>query len=208
MGARDDLLAIPDALLRDGSIASAVLCQMDFGTGTKRWWAGFGDLQHVGQTWLGTGDLIEIGDLTTDYVMSATPVSISMAATSEMIARVRDQRTNVRERRVVIYDQLFATSAPVVISDPGDPLVTLQTAGPWQPLGSPLAVFTGTMGPLGYSADGPDNHRIKLDCEGLWVRRNAPPRGVLSDRDQKARHPGDKGLERLQIYTNYETRWI
>lgn len=208
MGARDDLLAVPDALLRDGSIAEAVLCRMDFGTGTKRWWAGYGNLFHVGELWEGTGDLIEISDLATDYVMSATPVSVSLAATPEMIARVRDARATVTGRAIVIYSQLFATSAPVVISDPEAQLIVLQSAGPWQPLGSPLALFTGTMGALGYSADGPRDHRVSLDCEGLWARRNAPPRGVLSDRDQRARHPGDKGLERTPIYTNYETRWI
>lgn len=195
MGARDDLLAIPDALLRGGEIAEAALCWMDFGTGAKRWWAGFGDLDHAGHVWQGTGDVISISDLTTDYQMSASPVTFSFAATAEMMALVQAATTAVRGRQVIVYSQLFA-----VLPEGG--------AQPWQPIGSPLALFSGTMGPMTYSAEAVTSRAISLQCEGLWARRNAPPRGLWTDRDQQARHPGDKGFERVALYTNYETRWI
>ena len=196
MGARDDLLAIPDELLRDGTIAEAVLCWMDFGTGAKRWWAGFGDLDHAGQIWQGIGDLIGISDLTTDYQMSADPVTFTLAATAEMVALVKASKTAVKGRGVVVYSQLFLTQ-----SQDAD-------IGPWQPLGLPMALFSGAMGPMTYAKDGPQNRQISLQCEGIWARRNAPPRGLLTDRDQKARHPGDKGLERVAMYTDYKPDWI
>lgn len=195
MTARDDLLAIPDELLRNGSIAEAVLCWMDFATGAKRWWAGFGDLDHAGYRWSGTGDTIGISDLTTDYQMSADPVSFDLAATPEMMALAQANPTAVRGRTVIVYGQLFSTLASAAVSA-------------WQPLGSPFALFSGTMGQMTYAADGASNRKISLQCEGLWVRRNAPPRGLLTDRDQQARYPGDKGCERMPIYTNYEPRWI
>lgn len=195
MGARDDLLAIPDELLRNGSIAEAVLCWMDFATGAKRWWAGFGPLQHAGHIWDGTGDLISISDLTTDYQMSADPVTLSLAATPEMVAAAIASKTAVRGRQIVIYSQLFAT-------------VQVGDTGPWQPLGQPMAMFSGTMGPMRRAKRGPGDRQLSLQCEGLWARRNAPPRGLLTDRDQQARAPGDKGLERVGIYTNYEVKWI
>jgi hypothetical protein len=195
MGARDDLLAIPDELLRNGSIAEAVLCWMDFATGAKRWWAGFGPLQHAGHIWDGTGDLISISDLTTDYQMSADPVTLSLAATPEMVAAAIASKTAVRGRQIVIYSQLFAT-------------VQVGDTGPWQPLGQPMALFSGTMGPMTRTKRGPGDRQLSLQCEGLWARRNAPPRGLLTDRDQQARAPGDKGLERVGIYTNYEVKWI
>jgi hypothetical protein len=195
MGARDDLLAIPDELLRNGSIAEAVLCWMDFSTGAKRWWAGFGDLQHAGHLWLGTGDAFELSELTSDYQMSAAPVTVSLAATAEMILLTKNSKTAVTGRQIIVYSQLFATTQ-------------IDAVGPWQPLGSPMALFTGTMAALTYSAQGPQSKMISLQCEGLWTRRNAPPRGLLTDRDQQARHAGDKGLERVGIYTNHQTRWI
>ena len=195
MGAREDLLAIPDELLRNGDIAEAVLCWMDFATGAKRWWAGFGDLQHAGYLWQGTGDVIGISDLTSDYQMSADPVTFSFSATAEMMSLVQNATAAVRGRQVIVYSQLFA--------------VVPQAGGqPWQPLGSPMALFTGTMGPMSYSAEATKSRAISLQCEGLWARRNAPPRGLWTDRDQQARYPGDKGFERVALYTNYETRWI
>ncbi len=195
MGARDDLLAIPDEQLRSGKIAEAVLCWMDFTTGAKRWWAGFGDLDHVGHIWQGTGEAIDISDLSSDYQMSADPLTISLAATTEMILLAKDSRAAVTGRQIVVYSQLFATER-------------IGAVGPWQAIGSPMALFTGTMAAMTYSAQGPKEKMISLQCEGLWVRRNAPPRGLLTDRDQQARHPGDKGLERVAVYTNHSTRWI
>lgn len=196
MGARDDLLAIPDADLRDGTIAEAVLCWMDFGTGAKRWWAGFGDLDHAGHVWQGVGDVISISDLTTSYEMSADPLSFGFAATPEMIALAKANKTAVRGRQVVVYTQFFKTVAQDA------------SVGPWQPLGSPIALFSGTMGPMTYAREGAQSQQIGLTCEGLWARRNAPPRGLWTDRDQQARHAGDKGLERTTLYINYETEWI
>mgnify|MGYP000078226926 CR=1 FL=1 len=195
MGARDDLLAIPDAVLRDGTIAEAVLCWMDFATGAKRWWAGFGPLTHAGHDWEGVGDLISISDLTTDYQMSADPVTFTLAATAEMMILARNSRSAVTGRQVVVYSQLFATTA-------------YEGVGPWQPLAQPMPLFVGTMGPMTYDADGPAQRRITLQCEGFFARRNAPPRGLWTDRDQQARYPGDQGLERVGIYTDYETRWL
>lgn len=192
MTARADLLAITDERLRNGDIAEAVLCWMDFGSGAKRWWAGFGDLDHAGQTWQGVGDLIEISDLSTDYRMSADPVTFTLAATQDMIRLARASKSAVTGRQVIVYSQLFAT-------------VRIDEVGPWQPLGTPLPLFVGTMEVMTYN---PAQGRVSLQAEGLWARRNAPPRGLWTDRDQQARHPGDKGLQRAPIYTNYEVRWI
>jgi hypothetical protein len=188
-------LAIPDELLRNGDIAEAVLCFMDFSTGAKRWWTGFGDLVHAGYTWEGKGDAIDIGDLTSSYQMSADPITFTFAATTEMILRVRNSTTQVRGRSVIVYSQLF-------LANPTD------GSQPWQPLGSPMALFSGLMGPMKYSSKAATSKSISLQCEGLWTRRNAPPRGLWTDRDQQARYPGDKGLERVQIYTDYEIRWV
>lgn len=189
MAARDDLLAIPDALLRAGAVAEAALVLMDFATGAKRWWTGFGDLTHAGYTWQGVGDLIEIGAASTSYQINADPMTFTLAATPEMMALARASTTAVRGRQVIVYTQLFA-----------------QATG--QPMGSPIALFSGTMWQLTYTASAATGRQITLQAEGLFARRNAAPRGLWTDRDQQARYPGDRGCERMGIYENYETRWI
>ena len=71
MGAREDLLAIPDDVLRRGDIAQAVLVHMDFLDAPQRWWSGFGDLDAGGFRWQGLGDLIGVSEIEAAYQVSA-----------------------------------------------------------------------------------------------------------------------------------------
>lgn len=199
MTARDDLLAIPDDLLRSGRITQAVLVHMDFKDTPRRWWTGFGDLQAGGHTWQGVGDLISISPISSAYQISAEQVTFELAATPEMLALSLDAKARVRDRAVTIYLQLMATDGVTVA---GSDIVS------GQPVGSPMALYSGTMQRMPWGADGPGKRTIRLECEGLFFRRNQPPRGRWTDADQKARYPGDRGLERTPLYVNYETRWL
>ena len=199
MSARDDLIAIPDEVLRSGLIEQAALVFMDFRDTPKRWWTGFGDLETGGHTWQGLGDLITISPIETSYSVSAEQVVFEVAATPEMLAAALDARNRVRDRDVTVYLQLFARedveigSADIV-------------AG--QPVGSPLALFSGTMQRMPWGASGPNERSLRGEAEGLFFRRNAAPRGRWTDADQKSRYPGDRGFERLPLYVGgYQTRW-
>ena len=201
MGAREDLLAIPDDVLRSGRITQAVLVHMDFQDAPKRWWTGFGDLEVAGQTWQGLGDLISISQISSTYQVSAEQVTFDLAATPEMLSLALAAKSRVRERAVTIYLQLFANARMAAFTAGGGELVT------GDPVGSPMSLYSGLMMRMPWSASGSTERRIRLECEGLFFRRNAPPRGRWTDSDQKARYPGDRGFERLPIYVNYETRW-
>lgn len=196
MGARDDLLAIPDEVLRSGRIGQAALVHMDFLGSPQRWWTGFGDLTTGGHTWKGLGDLISISEITTSYDLSARQVTFTLAATTEMVNVALAAKTMVRDRPVTVWMQLFA-----VEEESGVPR--------GQPLGSPFVMYSGIMTRMPWSATGPDQRTLQVEAEGIFFRRNAPPRGLWTDSDQKARHPGDKGLERLPLYSaGYAPRWI
>lgn len=201
MGAREDLLAIPDEVLRSGQIAQAVLVHMDFQGAPKRWWTGFGDLEVAGQTWQGLGDLISISSISSTYQVSAEQVTFDIAATPEMLGLALAAKSRVRERAVTIYLQLFANARMAAFTPGGGEILT------GDPIGSPMALYSGLMMRMPWSASGSTERRIRLECEGLFFRRNAPPRGRWTDSDQKARYPGDRGFERLPIYVNYETHW-
>lgn len=201
MGAREDLLAIPDEVLRSGQIAQAVLVHMDFQGAPKRWWTGFGDLEVAGQTWQGLGDLISISPISSTYQVSAEQVTFDLAATPEMLGLALAAKSRVRERAVTIYLQLFANARMAAFTAGGGEILT------GDPIGSPMALYSGLMMRMPWSASGSTERRIRLESEGLFFRRNAPPRGRWTDSDQKARYPGDRGFERLPIYVNYETGW-
>jgi len=189
MTARDDILAIPDELLRTGKIAEAGLVFMDFASGARRWWTGTGNLVTAGHTWQGTGDVIEIGAVQAAYTPVAQPLTFQMAATAEMIDRVVNAEADVIGRKVTLFGHLFSLQ-------------------PFTPIGAPYAHFAGTMEKLRFRQRGVDQARIELTCEGWLYRRVAPPRGRLTYADQMARHPGDKGLEYIGKYEDYETRWF
>ena len=195
MGAREDLLAIPDEVLRSGKIGQAVLVHMDFRDTPKRWWTGFGDLQVNGHLWQGLGDLIGISPISSSYQVSAKQVTFEVAATPEMLALALAAKDRVRDRSVTVYLQLFA-------------MEDAEGADRGQPIGSPMALYSGSMQRMPWKASGPTQRSISIECEGIFLRRNLPPRGRWTDSDQKARYPGDRGLERLPIYAaGYETRW-
>lgn len=199
MSARDDLLAIPDDLLRSGRIAQAVLVHMDFRDTPKRWWTGFGDLNVAGHVWQGLGDLISISPISTTYQVSAEQVTFEIAATPEMLALALAAKDRVRDRAVTISLQLFATEGVQV----GDDAIL---GG--QPVGSPMALYSGLMMRMPWGADGPGRRTLRVECEGLFFRRNQPPRGRWTDGDQRSRYPGDRGFERLPLYAGgYESRW-
>ena len=199
MAARDDLLAIPDEFLRHGRVGQAALVFMDFLDAPKRWWTGYGDLEVGGFTWQGLGDLISISPISTSYQVSNSKASFELAATAEMLSLALATKSRVRDRAVTISLQLFAMEDVTV--GPND----IQRG---QPVGSAFALFNGTMQKMPWSAEGPSSRTIRMECVGLFFRRNAAARGRWTDSDQQARYPGDRGLERLPIYANdYETRW-
>lgn len=167
---------------------------MDFLDAPKRWWSGFGDLDLAGQRWQGLGDLITISPISSSYQVSAEQVTFDVAATPEMLALALNAKTRVRDRTVTVYLQLFAWA---------------DEAGEYgQPVASPMALYSGTMQRMPWTANGPTQRTIRIEAEGNFFRRNMAPRGRWTDADQKARYPGDRGLERLPLYANgYETRW-
>lgn len=202
MGAREDLLAIPDEVLRSGRIGQAVLVHMDFLDAPKRWWTGFGDLSVNGQTWQGLGDLINVSPISSAYQVSAEQVTFEVAATPEMLGLALAAKSRVRDRPVTVYLQLFANVTMAAFTPGGGEIAS------GDPVGSPMALYSGTMQRMPWAASGPTQRTIRVECEGLFFRRNAAPRGRWTDSDQKARYPGDRGLERLPLYANgYETKW-
>ena len=189
MGVREDLLAIPDDVLRSGQIGQAALVWMDFAGGAKRWWTGFGDLDAGGHRWQGVGDLISISQISTAYDLSAEPMTFTLACTPELLALAINAKARVRDRPVTVSLQLFEM-------------------GTKQVLGSPFVMFSGTMQRMPWKASGPTERTLTLEAEGLFFRRNAPPRGRWTDADQRARYPGDRGFERMPLYANgYESMW-
>ena len=195
MTIRDDINAIPDADLRSGAISADYLVHMDFVDMPKRWWTGWGDLESGGHVWQGIGDMISISDLPASYGPSADQITLTLqGATQEMLALAKAASSRVYGRDITVYQQFFSVT-------PVD-----STAQPWSPLGPAFALYSGRMDQMTYKAS-EVTRAIELTAEGLFTNRNAPPNGRWTDADQKRRHPGDRGCDRMHLYTNYSPIW-
>lgn len=194
MGVRDDLLAVPDEDLRSGNIAEAALIYFGFKDNPRRLWTGFGDLEAGGYTWEGSGDLISVSGVTTSYGLNADPVTFDVPLTEDLLVMARQARDQVENRPVQVMGLLMQT-------------VKREGGEAWDILIPPYSHFTGKMRQMTWKASY-GSAQLQIMAEGLFHRRNAPPHGLLTDADQRARHPGDAGLERMALYEDYETRWV
>ncbi|AZV00406.1 hypothetical protein pthi1_p41 [Paracoccus phage vB_PthS_Pthi1] len=188
---------IPDAELRRGDVACTILCQMDFATNPQRWWLGYGDLTTGGVTYRGTGDVIQISSMSLTYGTSAGMITFTIpAASPEMIARCDNQATEVNNRSCRLFYQLFS----------------MQEAGEGgghrgRLIGSPISVFTGRMRDM-RSTSSHVERTIELEAYGRMSWQGKPPHGRWTPADQKARFPGDKGLDLTPSLKDRSVVWV
>lgn len=186
---------IPDEDLRRGDIACTILCQMDFKTNPQNWWLGYGPLVAGGVEYKGTGDAIKISAMNLTYGMSAGFVRFTIpAASPEMIARCDNQADEVNNRPCRIFYQLFST-----IERDGEHQGRL--------IGDPISVFHGRMRDM-RSTSSATERSIELEAYGRMSWQGKPAFGRWTDADQKARYPGDTGLELLPTLKDKAIVWV
>ncbi len=187
MGALD---AVAAAALRGDSVVGTTLVELDFASGTSRLHSGHGPLRAAGQVWSGIGGLIKISDIDTGAGGAASPVTLTLeGVTSASINDFRNAETEIYGRPCRILFQFF---------DPG----TLA------PVGKPVIALRGRMDQLAHSAADAKTWTMDLTATRPFSRRGPlPPLGNLTDRDQQARYPGDRGLFLMQAMINRRRPW-
>jgi hypothetical protein len=187
-----------DAYLEGRTIGVGLLVFMDFVDAPRRWWMGTRTLTtNDDLEWGATGDLISVDGLEADYGTAANAMSFTLSGASvdpELVNLARNASDRVKGRKVVVYLQFF----DITPTDGGQA---------FRPLDMPDAIKVGRMDRMRYIADGPASRRIALTAEGLWTGRNRPPFGLFTDRDQIARHAGDRGLEQVSDLVTKTIRW-
>lgn len=188
---------IPDADLRRGNIACTILCQMDFRTSPQNWWLGYGPLTAGGVTYQGTGDVIQISDLSLTYGMSAGFVRFEIPRASPvMIARCDDQAIEVNNRACRLFYQLFSANE--------DPVAG---AHRYSLVGDPICVFAGRMRDM-RSTSSADARSIELEAYGRMSWQGRPPFGRWTDADQRSRFPGDRGMSVMPSLKDKAVTWV
>lgn len=185
-------MSLPPAILAE--LAKSTVCVsrlvfMDFVDAPRRWWVGFGALETGGHTWQGTGAMIAIDGIGAGIGTSADSVTFTLSGVDpEIVALAAQARARVKDRRVVVYEQFFDNDT-------------------WQPIDEPQVEYVGKMDRMRFLGEGPGSASVVVTAESLWTGRNRSPFSLLTDRDQNARFPGDRGLERVAELVNKSIIW-
>lgn len=176
------------AALAGRAVRLAWLVRLGFASGEIRVWLGYGPLVAGGETWSGLGEFASISGLEVPLGGTAPITTMTLSGVDPVLkSKVREASAEAKGRPVRFYMQFFDEN--------------LQT------LDSPYAVHTGVMDQLSVSAPNAETRTIEMTVEGLFTRRAIPPFGMLSNRDQQARFPGDRGLEYVTAMQSKTTNW-
>lgn len=154
-------------------------------------WYGFqaGPLRTADdQIWEGTAGLGEISGLATPIGTTAPVVTFKMSGVDSRVAALaRLASSTVKGRDASVFIQVFTED--------------------WGLLGSPIHIWDGELDLMRYRAEGGGVYTVSVTAETAWVKRNKPPFGYLTDTDQKARFPGDRGLEQVSSLIGKTINW-
>ncbi len=177
-----------EAQLTGATVVMAMLVEVQFASGPFRVWTGLGTREFGGRNWQGIGSIIDISEITRLQNGQADPFEITVSAPEEIIRQgLIEFQTEALNRTLNVYLQFLNYDADTALGPP------------WQirdgiMRGANLSVETGAQ-------------TLAIKCDTLSSRRNRPPFGMLTDRDQKARFPGDRGLEFVHSLDGKEIVW-
>lgn len=176
------------ALSEGRHVAVATLFEFQFLSRTVRFWDGTGKLTAGGSEWDGSGKVITVSGLEQAAGLGAGAATFTLSGTTpELLAAAVTAEIEVKNRPCAVYIQFL--SDPYTVYD------------------EPQAVWAGNMDTLVFKGD-VRNQSITLTAESLFVERIRAPYGYMTDTDQQARWPGDRGFEFMPKLINKTVPWL
>lgn len=174
--------------LRKEVLRAAPLVRFEWLPTTSRYWLGFGTLTADGVPWTGLGDLASISGIEAAIGGTAPEVTLALSGVkAEHLTAALDASTNVTGKMVTVYLQFFDASAQVV--------------------GTPYALWAGKMDVMRIRAPDAETRVVEVTAETVFARRASPPWAWLTDRDQRRRYSGDRGLEFVPTMASKNPVW-
>lgn len=171
------------------SVFFGELYKVEFTSDTAYYWDAFGPLDAYSQSWDGAANVVSRSEIPLGIDDDAGQLTLTMSGVdADIVAAVRAAEPEIYGRPLTIWGQFF--DEDMQLSD------------------SRFFLFGGTMDVPTYAGTAPTSRSIVIPCEGEWADRNGAAFSFFSDVDQKARYPGDKGLEYVYRYTQgVKRRW-
>ena len=183
--------ASAEAYLAAPSVGIVLLAEFGFGDGeggtlTRRFHAGHGDIVAGGYTWQGVSDpgqtrMVQVGAVELPKVQVAAKVEITLTGVDRtLLAQLRADVSVIYGAAAEIHFLIadYETGEPVL-----DPVLMFDNGICGMP------TFTASI------AGGVGVRTMIVPIDGIWANKNFAPGGRLNDAHQKARYPGDLGME-------------
>ena len=163
---------------------AAYFVQLDWPGGTVRAWTGYGDISWGGNTWIGTGHIGSVGDISENTDLSANTLALKISGVpSAEIALALDPAAQGRDGFVYVG---ALNAAGALVSDP-------------------KIIYSGFINFPIVEDDG-TTATITLNLAKELSRRNAQPRRYTHE-DQQIDHPGDNFFADLAGNLGQEFAW-
>lgn len=183
------LPATVKAQLEGQRVRCIPLIEMQFVSGTKRYFSGRGVLNAGGLDWLGVDKLLTL-DLGM-YSVNGAAEQFSLALSgvdAEFLAKARAEMADLLNRRLVVHLQFFDAAGAM--------------------LDQPVPLRAGRMRGLRFDAQGVGVRTVTLNCESIFAARGRPPATFLNDLEQVRRYGvTGAGLKWLPVLQNKTVTW-
>ncbi len=171
-----------NAQIRGANVRLTALVELHFKSGISRLWQGAGTLEIADQDWFGVGKLAAMSPMQSGPRGAVEEIELSLFGEAGLLARIDDDADESVGRECNIFLQFF----DVRQTDDAGAWVD------WQALDQKIALFWGTMGPLGVkrqveSGGNPGVRVVSVVVQNILVNRQRPVWSFFSKEDQIAR---------------------
>jgi len=188
--------AAVEAMLKGDTVRYCYGVTFQFASGAMSVWQGFGELDATpfgGPLFSGVGNMGSIGSVEIGTSAQTQSVTFQLSGVDpKYSAYARNQATEIKGRRALLYLLFFTGSGP----DAGASLLDCRLRRTLR-----MDKITGEI-----QANQAGLQMVNtLVCEPILATKSRAPYAMLSDSDQRARHPGDRACEFMCSLTGSET---
>ena len=216
------LSGIVETSLNDQVINPFFAVELDFDDGTftaadgtvhdriLRLWTGYGQLVYEGNTYYGTGIMLDVSSVEETTQIAARGASITLSGVpSEVISLALTEQYQGRECKIFfgmftageLLDQSSTSTSKNYILQQDGGRIQLQDA-----LTSLTEVFIGYMDQMSID-EGPDASTIQLAVENKLIDLERPRVGRFTSEHQKSIYPDDKGFDFVESMQDLQLTW-
>lgn len=210
--ARDITAAVASAA---SSRTNAVFLLADFAfdSGEVNFWTGIGSLTYNGKTYVGTGNMGAVSEVTETQNAQAYGIVFQLSGINSSLISLAVNET-YQGRRCALYLAFLSIDASYLELAGGGTLTlagggTLELAGAGtigELLADPVPLFKGYMDVMEVEDNGATS-TLKLSAESVLAKLKRTKEGRYTDENQKAKYPGDTGLSRINQLQDKRVTW-